>query len=35
MTPFGFLDDGFTDTSFVDDEGDRWYTDDKSSGSMW
>ena len=35
MTPFGFLDDGFTDTSFVDDDGDRWYTDDKSSGSMW
>jgi len=35
MTPFGFLDDGFTDTSFVDDEGDRWHTDDKSSGSMW
>jgi len=35
MTPFGFLDDGFTDTSFVDDEGDRWYTDDKSNGSMW
>lgn len=35
MTPFGFLDDGFTDTSFVDDEGDRWYTDDKNSGSMW
>ena len=35
MTPFGFLDDGFADSSFVDDEGDRWYTDDKSSGFMW
>jgi hypothetical protein len=26
MAPFGFLDDGFTDESFVDGDGDRWYT---------
>ena len=26
MAPFGFVSDGFDDTSFVDDEGDRWST---------
>tara|TARA_B100000029_G_C17511385_1_gene936404 strand:+ start:56 stop:1072 length:1017 start_codon:yes stop_codon:yes gene_type:complete len=26
MAPFGFLDDGFSDESFVDGDGDRWYT---------
>jgi len=26
MAPFGFLDDGFADESFVDGDGDRWYT---------
>ena len=25
MAPFGFLDDGLGDDSFVDDNGDRWY----------
>ena len=26
MSPFGFLSDGLTDeTSFVDDDGDRWF----------
>jgi hypothetical protein len=35
MTPFGFLDDGSGETSFVDDQGDRWYGDDKRSGFMW
>ena len=27
MAPFGFMDDGLDDTSFVDKEGDRWFTD--------
>jgi len=25
MAPFGFLDDGLGDDSFVDSNGDRWY----------
>ena len=28
MAPFGFINDGLDDTSFVDSEGDRWYTDE-------
>jgi len=37
MAPFGFLSDGLTDEgSFVDDEGDRWYTDEYGDRSyMW
>ena len=25
MAPFGFMDDGLDDASFVDGEGDRWF----------
>ena len=40
MAPFGFMDDGMDDSSFVDDNGDRWFTDeygDKGGGMnyMW
>ena len=37
MAPFGFLSDGLTDEgSFVDEEGDRWYTDEYGDRSyMW
>jgi len=28
MAPFGFINDGLDDTSFVDADGDRWYTDE-------
>ena len=40
MSPFGFIDDGLGEESFVDNEGDRWYTDeygDKGGGMdyMW
>ena len=28
MAPFGFLNDGLGDDSFVDSEGDRWFTDE-------
>ena len=29
MSPFGFIDDGISDeTTFVDNDGDRWYTDE-------
>ena len=40
MAPFGFINDGLDDNSFVDDEGDRWFTDeygDKGGGMdyMW
>ena len=28
MAPFGFINDGLDDSSFVDAEGDRWYTDE-------
>jgi hypothetical protein len=40
MAPFGFINDGMQDESFVDAEGDRWYTDeygDKGGGMdyMW
>ena len=26
MAPFGFMDDGLDNSSFVDDDGDRWFT---------
>ena len=35
MAPFGFVNDGLGHESFVDDEGDRWFTDeygDKGGG---
>ena len=37
MAPFGFLDDGINDiTSFTDDQGDRWHTDEYGDRSyMW
>ena len=40
MSPFGFMDDGLSDESFVDNDGDRWFTDeygDKGGGMdyMW
>jgi hypothetical protein len=36
MAPFGFLNDGLEDTSFVDSEGDRWFTDEYGEMShMW
>tara|TARA_R110002020_G_scaffold126339_1_gene284074 strand:+ start:925 stop:2580 length:1656 start_codon:yes stop_codon:yes gene_type:complete len=40
MAPFGFINDGMADESFVDDDGDRWFTDeygDKGGGMdyMW
>ena len=40
MAPFGFINDGMDDTSFVDEDGDRWFTDeygDKGGGMdyMW
>ncbi len=36
MAPFGFMSDGLEDTSFVDDEGDRWHTDEYGDRSyMW
>jgi len=37
MAPFGFISDGFNDeTTFVDGEGDRWYTDEYGDRSyMW
>jgi len=40
MAPFGFMDDGMDESSFVDADGDRWFTDeygDKGGGMnyMW
>ena len=40
MAPFGFINDGMGDDQFVDEAGDRWYTDeygDKGGGMnyMW
>jgi hypothetical protein len=37
MAPFGFVADGISDiTSFVDPDGDRWYTDEYGDRSyMW
>jgi len=36
MAPFGFIEDGLDETSFVDQEGDRWFTDEYGDRSyMW
>ena len=36
MAPFGFVNDGLDDTSFVDMDGDRWYADEYGDRSyMW
>jgi len=36
MAPFGFMDDGLGDSSFVDADGDRWYADEYGDRSfMW
>jgi len=36
MAPFGFMDDGLGDSSFVDNNGDRWFTDEYGDMShMW
>ena len=36
MAPFGFMSDGLDDTSFVDPEGDRWFTDEYGDRAyMW
>lgn len=36
MAPFGFIDDGLDDTSFVDNDGDRWHLDEYGDMSyMW
>jgi len=36
MAPFGFVSDGFDETSFTDLDGDRWYSDEYGDRSyMW
>ena len=36
MAPFGFMSDGLDDTSFVDNDGDRWHLDEYGDRSyMW
>jgi hypothetical protein len=36
MAPFGFMDDGLTNESFVDPEGQVWHTDEYGDRSyMW
>jgi len=36
MSPFGFISDGMDESSFVDDEGTRWYVDEYGDRSyMW
>ena len=36
MAPFGFIEDGLDTSSFVDNEGDRWFTDEYGDIShMW
>ena len=36
MAPFGFIEDGLDTSSFVDNEGDRWFTDEYGDVShMW
>ena len=36
MAPFGFVADGLDDTSFVDNDGDRWFTDEYGDRAyMW
>ena len=36
MAPFGFIDDGMMNESFIDEDGDRWYVDEYGDRSfMW
>ena len=36
MSPFGFISDGMDEDSFVDEDGDRWFTDEYGDRSyMW
>ena len=36
MSPFGFIDDGLETSSFVDQDGDRWFTDEYGDRAyMW
>jgi len=36
MAPFGFMDDGLQETTFVDDKGDRWHLDEYGDRAyMW
>ena len=36
MAPFGFLNDGLSEDSFVDNDGDRWFTDEYGDmAHMW
>jgi hypothetical protein len=36
MAPFGFISDGLDTNSFIDVEGDRWYSDEYGDRSyMW
>ena len=36
MAPFGFISDGLDETTFTDDSGDRWYSDEYGDKSyMW
>ena len=36
MAPFGFVQTGLEDESFVDNDGDTWYTDEYGDRSyMW
>ena len=36
MAPFGFIQDGMDDNSFVDDDGERWFTDEYGDRAyMW
>jgi hypothetical protein len=36
MAPFGFISDGLDEMTFVDTDGDRWYTDEYGDMSyMW
>ena len=36
MAPFGFINDGLDDSTFVDDDGDRWFSDEYGDRSfMW
>jgi hypothetical protein len=36
MAPFGFIETGFENNNFVDNDGDRWYTDEYGDRSyMW
>jgi hypothetical protein len=36
MAPFGFLNDGLDETTFVDKDGDRWFTDEYGDmAHMW